>query len=104
MLTYTLGPPGTIVAPAQRMRSKQKKPALAAKAVKKVAARRPKKTGSGLAVANRFHASPRVVKHARATVQGLPSRAKKFVTSNPFRVLLGASAIGLVLAKLKQLV
>lgn len=105
MLTYTLGPHGTIVAAAQRMRSKQKKPVISAKAVKKVAARAVKKTDSALAVvASRLHASPRAMKHARATVQGLPSRAKKFVKSNPVRVLLGASAIGLVLAKLKHLV
>lgn len=64
-----------------------------------------KKTGTALAVvAKRLHASPRVVKHARTTLNGLPGRATKFVKSNPVRVLLGASAIGFVLAKLKHLV
>ena len=78
---------------------------ISAKSVKKVAAKATKKTGTALAVvANRLHASPRVVKHARATLKGLPSRTKKFVKSHPVRVLLGASAIGLVLAKLKHLV
>ena len=69
-----------------------------------MAAKVSKKTGSALSVvAKRLHANPRVVKHARATLKGLPGRTKKFVKSNPVGVLLGAAAIGLVLAKLKQL-
>jgi len=75
------------------------------KSVKKVATNATKQAGSALAVvANRLHPSPRVVKHARATLKGLPGRTKRFVKSNPVRVLLGASAIGFVLAKLKHLV
>jgi ElaB/YqjD/DUF883 family membrane-anchored ribosome-binding protein len=87
------------------MSSKRKRAAISAKSIKKVAASATKRTGSALSVvANRLHTSPRVVKHARATLSGLPSRTKKFVKSNPVRVLLGASAIGFVLAKLKHLV
>ncbi|HXJ21182.1 MAG TPA: hypothetical protein VMT03_13200 [Polyangia bacterium] len=44
-----------------------------------------------------------VVKHASSTVKGVPGRAKRFVKSNPVRILLGASALGLVLAKLKHI-
>jgi len=87
------------------MSSKPKRSVVSAKSVRKVAAKASKKTGTALAVvAKRLHASPRVVKHARATLNGLPSRAKKFVKSNPLRVLVGVSAIGFVLAKLKHLV
>jgi ElaB/YqjD/DUF883 family membrane-anchored ribosome-binding protein len=87
------------------MNSKPKRSVISAKSVRKVAANASKKTGSALSVvAKRLHADPGVVKHARATLKGLPSRTKKFVKSNPVRVLLGASAIGFVLAKLKHLV
>lgn len=75
------------------------------KSVRKVAANATKKTGSALAVVSkRVHVSPRVVKHARATLKGLPSRTTRFVKSKPVQVLLGAAAVGFVLAKLKQLV
>ena len=78
---------------------------VAGKAAKKVAGKAAKPTGSALAiVARRVQPNPRVVKHARATLRALPSRARSFVKRNPVRVLLGASAIGLVLAKLRQLV
>jgi hypothetical protein len=87
------------------MSSKPKRAVVSAKSVRKVAAKATKKTGTALAVVTkRLHASPRVVKQARATFKGLPSRTTKFVKSNPIRVLLGASAIGFVLAKLKRLV
>jgi hypothetical protein len=98
------------------MSSLQKKPGVPARSVKKAAKRVTKKaktvaekavqrTGSALAVvARRAQPSPRVVKHARATLTALPSRARSFVKRNPVRVLLGVSAIGLVLAKLRQLV
>lgn len=102
-----------------RMSSLQKKPGIPAKSVKKsvkkaarkvakvanVAATAARPTGSALAiVARRAPPSPRVVKRARATLTALPSRARSFVKRNPVRVLLGASALGLVLAKLRQLV
>jgi ElaB/YqjD/DUF883 family membrane-anchored ribosome-binding protein len=75
------------------------------KVAKRVVKKAAKKTESALAVvSDRLPAGPRVVKHARATVKSLPSRTKRFVKSNPVRVLLGASAIGFVLAKLKHLV
>jgi hypothetical protein len=95
------------------MRSKAKRSAISAKSVsksvskslRKVAANATDKTGSALSVvAKQLHASPRIVKRARITLKGLPSRTTKFVKSNPIRVLLGASAIGLVVAKLKHLV
>jgi len=39
---------------------------------------------------------------AKATVKGLPGRAKRFVRNNPLRVLAGAAAIALGVVKLKQ--
>jgi hypothetical protein len=97
----------------QRMSSLQKKPGIPARSVKKVVKRAAKKVaekaakpaGSALAiVTRRAQPNPRVVKHARATWRALPGRARSFVKRNPVRVLLGASALGLVLAKLRQLV
>jgi hypothetical protein len=102
-----------IVADSRRMRSKSKSSVISAKSVSrsvsksvgKLAANASKKTGSALAiVAKRAHVSPRVVKHATATLKGLPSRTTKFVKSHPVRVLVGAAAAGFVLAKLKHLV
>lgn len=87
------------------MSSKQTKSVISARSLKKVAAKASKKTGSALTVAaTRLHVSPRVVKHARTTLKGLPRRAARLVKSNPVRVLLGASALGFVLAKLRHLV
>ena len=88
------------------MSAKSKRSVISAKSVRKsvskVAASVTKKTGSALSVvAKRLHADPRAVKHARAALKGLPSRTTKFVKSNPVGTLLGAAAIGLVLAKLK---
>ena len=39
---------------------------------------------------------------AKAAVTGLPGHAKRFVRNNPLRVLAGAAAIALGVAKLKQ--
>jgi hypothetical protein len=87
------------------MSSQRKKSGISAKSVKKVAKAAANGAGSGLAVvARRLQPSSRVVKRARATLTTLPSRTKRFVKRNPVRVLLGASAIGFVLAKLKRLV
>jgi len=47
-------------------------------------------------------ANKKMVKHARATVKGLPGRAKRFVANNPLRVLLGAAAAVFVMARLKH--
>jgi len=100
-----------IVAVVERMSSKEKRAVVSAKSVSKsvrksvrrLAGQATKKTGSALAVvANRLPAKP--VKQARAALRGLPGRTTKFVKSHPVRVLLGASALGLVLAKLKQLI
>jgi ElaB/YqjD/DUF883 family membrane-anchored ribosome-binding protein len=82
---------------------------MSAGSVKKVARRVVKKaakrTESALAVvADRLPSGSRVVKRASATLKTVPSRAKRFIKSNPVRVILGASAIGFVLAKLKHLV
>ena len=75
------------------------------KSLKKVAKTAAKGAGSALTVvATRLQPKPRVVKRARVTLTSLPSRTKRFVKRNPVRVLLGASAIGFVLAKLKRLV
>jgi hypothetical protein len=60
------------------MSARQKKSGISARSVKKVAKRAAKKTESA------------------------PGRAKRFLNSTPVRVLLGASAMAVVLAKLKQ--
>jgi len=39
-----------------------------------------------------------------ATLKALPSRTKRFVKSTPVRVILGAVALGLVVAKLKNFI
>jgi ElaB/YqjD/DUF883 family membrane-anchored ribosome-binding protein len=86
------------------MRAKQMKSGISARSVKKVAKKAIRKTESALAlVTDRARDGARVAKHARASLKGLSSRTKRFVKSNPVRVLLGASAIGFVLAKLKHL-
>lgn len=38
------------------------------------------------------------------TLRALPGRTKRFVKSNPVRVILGAAALGLVVAKLKNVI
>ena len=82
------------------MSSKQKTRKTSTKS--KVAARKPR--AARAAVATRVHAAPRAVKHAKAAVEGLPKRATRLVKSHPVRVLLGAAAMGLAVAKLKNLV
>jgi hypothetical protein len=87
------------------MSSKQTKSVISAKSARKVAAKASKKAGSALAVVSkRLHVNPRVVRHARTTLKGLPGRTARLVKSHPVRVLLGASAVGFVLAKLRHLV
>jgi hypothetical protein len=88
---------------------KRMKSGISAGSVKKVARRVVKKaarkTETALAlVADRLPSGTRVVKRATAIGKSAPSRAKRFIKSNPVRVILGASAIGFVLAKLKHLV
>jgi hypothetical protein len=39
-----------------------------------------------------------------ATLRALPGRTTRFVKSNPVRVILGAAAIGVVVAKLKHFI
>jgi len=68
------------------MRSTAKKSRIAAKSNKKAA----KKT------------SPAAKPHARTMLKGIPGRAKRIMRNNPLRVLLGAAATALVVAKLKQ--
>jgi len=53
--------------------------------------------------ARRPHAAARV-KHVRAAAKASPGFAKRIWNSTPVRVLLGASAMALVVAKLKHLV
>jgi ElaB/YqjD/DUF883 family membrane-anchored ribosome-binding protein len=98
-------PKNSVISAKSVSRSVSKSVDRSAKSVGKLAANASKKTGSALAVvAKRVHVSPRVVKHARATLKGLPGRTTKFVKSHPVRVLVGAAAAGFVLAKLKHLV
>ena len=39
-----------------------------------------------------------------ATLKALPGRTTRFVKSNPVRVILGAGALGVVVAKLKHII
>jgi hypothetical protein len=39
-----------------------------------------------------------------ATVRALPGRTARFVKSNPVRVILGAVALGIVVARLKNFI
>lgn len=83
------------------MSSKQKTRKAPAKS-SKTAARKPR--AGRAAVASRVHAAPRAAKQAKAALTGLPTRATRLVKSHPVRVLLGAAAMGLAVAKLKNLV
>jgi hypothetical protein len=86
------------------MSPRQKKSVVAARSMKKTAKRTAKKTEAARAShTDRRHAGARV-KHARAAVKQSGGRAKRILNSTPVRVLLGASAVALVLAKLKHLV
>ena len=67
----------------QRMRAKHKN-GISTKRYAKAAARR---MGSKL-----------------STLRALPGRTKRFVRSNPVRVILGAVALGVVVAKLKNFI
>ena len=67
----------------QCMRAKHKNGVIARRSTKAVV----RKTGSKL-----------------ATLRALPGRTKRFVRSNPVRVILGAAALGLVVAKLKSFI
>ncbi len=92
---------GTIVAVPYSMSSKQKSRKTSTKS-SKGAARKPR--AARAAVANRVHAAPRAANHATAALQALPTRATRLVKSHPVRVLLGAAAVGLAVATLKNLV
>ena len=83
------------------MSSKKQTPKASTKS-SKGAARKPR--AARAAVAKRVHAAPRAAKHAKAAVEGLPKRATRLVKSHPVRVLLGAAAMGLAVAKLKNLI
>ncbi len=75
------------------------------KSAKRVVKKAARKTETALAiVAERLPSGTRVVKRASAAGKSVSGRAKRFIKSNPVRVVLGASAIGFVLAKLKHLV
>ena len=68
----------------------------------KSAARKPH--AARAAAANRAHSAPRAAKRATRVLEGLPTQATRLVKSHPVRVLLGAAAMGLAVAKLKNLV
>jgi hypothetical protein len=77
----------------------------AARTVRKTVRGAVKKPSSALAiVAERLPAAPGVAKHAHATLHSVPGRTKRFLKSNPVRVLLGAAAVGFVVAKIRHLV
>ena len=46
----------------------------------------------------------RTAKRAKAGMKRMSGRAMRFVKSNPVRIVLGAAALGFVLAKLKNLI
>jgi hypothetical protein len=74
---------GTVVALCQRMRTKHKNGVSSKRSAKTVV----RKTGSNL-----------------TTLRALPGRTKRFVKSNPVRVILGAVALGVAVAKLKSFI
>jgi hypothetical protein len=77
----------------------------ASRSVRKVAKRAAKQAGTALAVvSNRLqHDAPRAMKHAGVALNRFSNRAKRSVKRNPGRVLLGAAAIGFLVAKLSRL-
>ncbi len=52
----------------------------------------------------RVQAKARAAKPVKAVLTALPSRTTRFVKSHPVRVLLGAAAMGLAVAKLGKIV
>jgi len=74
----------------------------ASKKSSNVSARKP--GAARAAVAKRVRAKPRAAKQVRTTLKALPGRTTRLVKSHPVRVLLGAAAMGLAVAKLKNLV
>jgi len=68
----------------------------------KSSARKPR--AAAVAVAKRVRAKARTAKPVSTTLKALPSRTTRLVKSHPVRVLLGAAAMGLAVAKLKSLV
>jgi len=74
---------GTVVALCQCMRAKHKNGVTSKRSTKALV----RKAGSKM-----------------ATLRALPSRTKRLVRSNPLRVILGAVALGLVIAKLKSFI
>jgi len=80
------------------MSTKQKKTAKSA--ARKTEA---KAEGARASRARRPHAGAGV-KHVRAAAKRSPGFAKRILNSTPVRVVLGASAMALVVAKLKHLV
>ena len=52
----------------------------------------------------RTAAKARVAKPVKAALTALPGRTTRFVKSHPVRVVLGAAAMGLAVAKLGKLV
>ncbi len=85
------------------MSTKAKKSGISATSVKKGAKRAVRKTESALvSVADRIPAGRR--KQARKSSKRPQSRTERFLKSTPVRVLVGASAMAFVVAKLKHLV
>ena len=85
--------------------AKKTKSAVAAKSVKKPAKTAPKTNRSARAVAvDGTHRGRRVANRRGTALQRLSGGAKRFVKSKPVRILLGASAVGFVIAKLRHVV
>jgi hypothetical protein len=75
------------------------------KSVRRVAKRAAKQTSTALAVvARQLHDVPRLSKRAGVQMKALSGRTKRLVKSNPARVLLGAAAVGFIIAKVSRLV
>jgi hypothetical protein len=81
------------------MSQTHKNGAVAHRAAKKAV----KKTGTAMVVAKRAQAR-RLAKHTRATLKELPGRTTRLIKSHPVRVLLGATALGFVVAKLRGII
>ena len=81
--TYEGHSVGTVVALCQCMRTKHK---------------------NGVSSKRSARAAARKTRSKMTMMSALPGRTKRFVKSNPVRLLLGAAALGVVVAKLKNFI
>jgi hypothetical protein len=85
--------------------AKKTKSMISAKSVKSLGKAAARTNGTALAVAaNGVRRGRRATRQVGTALQRLSGRTRRLVKSKPVRVLLGAAAIGFVIAKLRHLV